>query len=66
MRRLVLIFLHLASADGYDVRPVTFKSWRKFRPVSTGNSAAQEVRKPHPGMIERNEIRRTGAPSTGR
>jgi hypothetical protein len=36
MRRLVLIFLHLASADGYDVRPVTFKSWWKFRPVSTG------------------------------
>ena len=27
MPRLELIFLHSASGDGIDVRPVTFKSW---------------------------------------
>jgi hypothetical protein len=31
-------------------------------PSPLANSAAQEVRKPHPGMIERNETRRTGPP----
>src|SRR5262245_38609696 len=62
MRHPELILLHSASADGFDVRPVTFTSrWLfpkevQIRPRRQTPCPAEEVREPHVGDAVRDGI----------